>query len=178
MSLIARAFILAMLVFTQPALAAKVSASVDRLADGLPEIHVQNLDTSKSRYVTFYYALAHKPIVSTSARQIKIVEIKKAVTFEIASTGYRLGAVRYTVEHWSPGFNYLVVVFHDSPKFFWINTDGTIPEDPRVVHGMSSRGLSLFQFARPVAVYAYTQDDLMDSSYLHGNQKWIDLVIQ
>ena len=94
-------------------------------------ITLKNITPFINQYVTVFYVVASKPLISVNERQISVSEIRYLVEKPVNSAIVSVPPLKLQLSGFRPGFNFIAVVFHPKPNFVWTNADGFAADDPR-----------------------------------------------
>lgn len=112
-----------------------LAASVANAAptDKVKPLSVRGLEAFKDHFVSVFYVIGNKPIVSVDSRQIEVTTIKSALGPLRVGTGNSLELPEVEIPRvgFRPSYNFVLFVVHVQSQFVWSNADGTVPADPR-----------------------------------------------
>ena len=118
-------FLLISALFAAPALASETVTNI-------PQLEVRNLNQYAGKYLTVYYGIGNRPMISFSNDEITLREVKFKRTLPITANSVTLPQIPLNRSGLSIAYSMAVFVIHGSPNFTWRNTNNSIPDGERV----------------------------------------------
>ena len=107
------------------ALFAAPSLAADPVTN-IPQLDITALNQT-GKYLTVYYGIGNRPMISFSSDEITLREVKFKRTFPINGTSVSIPQIPLSRSGLSIAYSIVVFVVHSSPTFTWKNTNGSVP---------------------------------------------------
>lgn len=108
-----------------------VQSAAQASDETIPEVEIQKLSSHTGKYITVLYAVGNQPMFSTDDHDIRIRTVRLSRTSgPITSDSRTIDSVKLPRLGFGGSFNYVMVVIHEQPQFYWRNADGSVPTYP------------------------------------------------